>query len=99
MCGSLAELRLRLSRQTVSLLAKSGFRICVVRGCPFALRLKENIRVANWRATNMVAAKNLCRTQKAGVGVLLRWHTRGLGRSGVCHGHEKLDGRIRDRGK
>jgi hypothetical protein len=38
---------------------------------PFRIRIKENIKVSNARGNKMVSAKNLFRTQKAGVGVLL----------------------------
>jgi len=37
----------------------------------FRIRIKENMRVSNARGNKMVSAKNLFRTQKAGVGVLL----------------------------
>jgi hypothetical protein len=37
----------------------------------FRIRIRENLKVTNARGDKMVAAKNLFRTQKAGVGVLL----------------------------
>jgi hypothetical protein len=39
---------------------------------PFRLRVRENLKVTNARGNKMVSAKNLFRTHKAGVGVLLR---------------------------
>jgi hypothetical protein len=39
---------------------------------PFRLRVRENLKVTNARGNKMVSAKNLFRTQQAGVGVLLR---------------------------
>jgi transposase len=39
---------------------------------PFRIRIKENLKVTNARGNKMISAKNLFRTHKAGVGVLLR---------------------------
>ncbi len=39
---------------------------------PFRIRIKENLKISNARGNKMVSAKNLFRTQKVGVGVLLR---------------------------
>ncbi len=46
---------------------------------PFRLRIKENLKVTNARANKMVSAKNLFRTEKAGVGRLLVGQRRVLG--------------------
>lgn len=46
---------------------------------PFRLRRRENMLVSNARATKMVMVKNLFRTQKAGVAVLLAGKRRVLG--------------------
>ena len=42
------------------------------RKIPFRIRIKENLKVTNARGNKKVSAKNLFRTQQAGVGVLLR---------------------------
>ncbi len=41
------------------------------KGLPFRIRIKENLKVSNARGNKMVSAKNLFRTQKVGLGVLL----------------------------
>jgi hypothetical protein len=46
---------------------------------PFRLRIKENLKVTNARGNKMVAAKNLFRTEQAGVGRLLLGQRRVLG--------------------
>ena len=38
---------------------------------PFRIRIRENLKVSNARGNKMVSAKNLFRTHKAGIGVLL----------------------------
>lgn len=52
-------------------IGKDWFRYLLKERLPFRLRIKENIVVSNSRATRMVTARNLFRTQRAGVGVLL----------------------------
>ena len=46
---------------------------------PFRIRIKENLKVTNARGNNMVSAKNLFRTERAGVGRLLVGQRRVLG--------------------
>ena len=53
-------------------IGRDWFRYLRLRKIPFRIRIKENILVANSRSTRMVSAKNLFRTQPAGVGGLLR---------------------------
>jgi len=52
-------------------IGRDWFRYLRLRKIPFRLRIKENILVSNSRSTRMVSAKNLFRTQPAGVGALL----------------------------
>jgi hypothetical protein len=52
-------------------IGRDWFRYLRRKQIPFRIRIKENLRVRNARGNKMVAAKNLFRTQKAGVGVLL----------------------------
>ncbi len=53
-------------------IGRDWFRYLRRERIPFRIRIKENVKVTNARGTKQVAAKNLFRTQKAGVGVLLR---------------------------
>jgi hypothetical protein len=53
-------------------IGRDWFRYLRERKIPFRIRIKENLKVTNARGNKMVSAKNLFRTQKAGVGVLLR---------------------------
>jgi hypothetical protein len=53
-------------------IGRDWFRYLRRKKIPFRLRIRENLRVSNARGNKMVSAKNLFRTQKAGVGVLLR---------------------------
>jgi len=46
---------------------------------PFRIRIRENIKVANCRGNKMVSARNLFRTQRAGVGSLLSGKRKVLG--------------------
>ncbi len=52
-------------------IGRDWFRYLRQEKIPWRIRIKENILVANSRSTRMVSAKNLFRTQRAGVGVLL----------------------------
>jgi hypothetical protein len=61
-------------------------------GIPFRLRLKENLLVDNSRRSKRVAAKNLFRTQRAGVGVLLAGARQVLGQSLFVMGMRRSDG-------
>lgn len=53
-------------------IGRDWFRYLRRKKIPFRIRIKENLKVTNARGNKMVAAKNLFRTQRAGVGVLLR---------------------------
>ncbi len=53
-------------------IGRDWFRYLLREKIPFRIRIKENLKVTNARGNKMVAAKNLFRTQQAGVGVLLR---------------------------
>lgn len=59
---------------------------------PFRLRLKENLLVDNSRHSKRVAARNLFRTQRAGVGVLLEGKRQVLGQSLFVMGMRRSDG-------
>ena len=52
-------------------IGRDWFRYLRRKKLPFRIRIKENLKVTNARGNKMVAAKNLFRTQKAGVGSLL----------------------------
>ena len=52
-------------------IGRDWFRYLRRKKIPFRLRIKENLKVTNARGNKMVSAKNLFRTHKAGVGVLL----------------------------
>jgi hypothetical protein len=52
-------------------IGRDWFRYLRREKIPFRIRIKENLKVTNARGNKMVSAKNLFRTQKAGVGVLL----------------------------
>ena len=52
-------------------LGKQWFKYLSAQKIRFRIRLKENLLVTNARGSRQVAAKNLFRTQKTGVGVLL----------------------------
>jgi len=53
-------------------IGRDWFRYLRRQGLPFRIRIRENLKVSNARGHKMVSAKNLFRTHKAGVGVLLR---------------------------
>jgi hypothetical protein len=59
---------------------------------PFRLRLKENLLVANSRHSKRVAARNLFRTQRAGVGVLLPGARQVFGQGLFVMGLRRSDG-------
>src|SRR5436305_6949452 len=59
---------------------------------PFRLRLKENLLVENSRHSQRVAARNLFRTQRAGVGVLLTGARKVLGQRLFVMGMRRSDG-------
>lgn len=52
-------------------IGRDWFRYLRREKIPFRLRIRENLKVTNARGNKMVSAKNLFRTQRAGVGVLL----------------------------
>ena len=52
-------------------IGRNWFRYLRREKIPFRIRIRENLKVTNARGNKMVSAKNLFRTQKAGVGVLL----------------------------
>jgi len=52
-------------------IGRDWFRYLRKRRIPFRIRIKENIKVSNARGNKVVSAKNLFRTHKAGLGVLL----------------------------
>src|SRR5215210_7092404 len=60
-------------------IGRDWFRYLRREKIPFRIRIKENLRVTNARGNTMVSAKNLFRTQRAGVGVLLRGPRKVLG--------------------
>jgi len=61
-------------------------------GIAFRLRLKENLLVENSRRRKRVAARNLFRTHRAGVGVLLAGPRQVLGQSLFVMGMRRSDG-------
>jgi hypothetical protein len=60
-------------------IGRDWFRYLRRKHLPLRIRIKENLRVTNARGSNMVAAKNLFRTQGVGGGVLLRGPRKVLG--------------------
>jgi hypothetical protein len=60
-------------------IGRDWFRYLRRKQIPFRLRIRENLKVTNARASKQVSAKNLFRTQKAGVGVLLCGQRKVLG--------------------
>jgi DDE family transposase len=60
-------------------IGRDWFRYLRQERIPFRIRIKENIKVANSRGHKMVSAKNLFRTQRAGVGSLLSGKRKVLG--------------------
>lgn len=59
---------------------------------PFRIRIKENLKVTNARGNKTVSAKNLFRTQRAGVGVLLCGGRRVLGEEASLMGMRTPEG-------
>lgn len=59
---------------------------------PFRIRVKENLKVSNARANKTVPAKNLFRTQRAGVAVLLCGQRRLLGEEVALMGMRTCEG-------
>ena len=59
---------------------------------PFRIRIKENLKVTNARGNKMVSAKNLFRTQRAGVGSLLCGRRRVLGEEVSLMGMRTCEG-------
>ena len=53
-------------------IGRDWFRYLRQAKIPFRIRIQENLRVTNARGNKMVSAKNLFRTHRAGVGVLLK---------------------------
>src|SRR5215210_5314001 len=60
-------------------IGRDWFRYLRREKIPFRLRIKENLKVTNARGSKQVSAKNLFRTQKSGLGVLLRGPRKVLG--------------------
>ena len=60
-------------------IGRDWFRYLHREQIPFRLRIKENLKVTTARGNNLVCARNLFRTQRAGVGVLLRGERKVLG--------------------
>jgi transposase len=60
-------------------IGRDWFRYLRREEIPFRIRIKENLKVTNAGGNKMVSAKNLFRTQRAGVGVLLRGQRKVLG--------------------
>ncbi len=60
-------------------IGRDWFRYLRRERLPFRLRIRENLKVTNARRSKVVSAKNLFRTQKAGVGVLLCGQRKVLG--------------------
>jgi hypothetical protein len=60
-------------------IGRDWFRYLRREKIPFRLRIKENLKVTNARGNKMVSARNLFRTQRAGVGHLLCGRRRVLG--------------------
>jgi hypothetical protein len=60
-------------------IGRNWFRYLRREKIPFRIRIKENLKVTNARGNKMVSAKNLFRTQKGGVGVLLCGQRKVLG--------------------
>src|SRR5215210_922585 len=59
-------------------IGRDWFRYLRREKIPFRIRIKENLKVTNARGNKMVSARNLFRTHRAGVGVLLRGRRRVL---------------------
>lgn len=60
-------------------IGREWFRYLLKEQLPFRLRIRENLQVTTARGNRKVSAKNLFRTQRAGVGVLLRGARKVLG--------------------
>lgn len=60
-------------------IGREWFRYLRRERLPFRIRIKENLKVTKVRGDKTVAAKNLFRTQRVGVGVLLRGQRKVLG--------------------
>lgn len=60
-------------------IGQDWFRYLRQERIPCRIRIRENIKVANCRGNKMVSAKNLFRTQRAGVGSLLSGKRKVLG--------------------
>src|SRR5215210_3134693 len=60
-------------------IGRNWFRYLRQEKIPFRLRIRENLKVTTARRSKQVSAKNLFRTQKAGIGVLLCGQRKVLG--------------------
>jgi hypothetical protein len=60
-------------------IGREWFRYLRREKIPFRLRIRENLKVTTARGNKKVSARNLFRTQRAGVGVLLRGERKVLG--------------------
>jgi len=60
-------------------IGRDWFRYLRQKKIPFRIRIKENLRVTNAGGSKKVSAKNLFRTHRAGIGVLLRGARQVLG--------------------
>jgi len=73
-------------------IGREWFRYLRRERLPFRIRIRENSQVTNARGTKMVAARNLFRTQRAGLGVLLCGQRRVLGVEVFLMGMRTPDG-------
>jgi len=73
-------------------IGRDWFRYLQRKGLPFRLRIRENLKVTNARGNKKVSAKNLFRTQRAGVGVLLKGQRKVLGEEVSLMGMRTPDG-------
>jgi hypothetical protein len=73
-------------------IGKDWFRYLGKKKIKFRIRIKENLKVTNARGNKTVPVKNLFRTQKVGVGVLLFGKRRVLGEELFLMGMRTHDG-------
>ena len=73
-------------------IGRDWFRYLRRERVPFRIRIKENLKVTKARGDKMVAAKNLFRTQRIGVGVLLRGQRKVLGEEVSLMGMRSTEG-------
>lgn len=73
-------------------IGQEWFRYLRRQKIPFRIRIKENLKVTNARGNKKVSAKNLFRTDKAGVGRLLSGQRRVLGEAVALMGLRSAEG-------